>query len=98
MQFTTMMGYILMVELNSHKTGKMQRLWMRIAKDPHRLYEISRGEIGNCFLKIQTALFKGVHEHHCNSEKPLISAAFMLIRESGVVFVPNILGSLSCPG
>ena len=76
---------------------KMQRLWMRIAKDPHRLYEILMGEIGNCFLKIQTVLFKGVRECHWNSAKPFISAACVLIRESRGLFSPDILGSLLCP-
>ena len=80
-----------MVELESQKIcKKMQRLWMWIVKYPHPLYEIARREIGNLFLKIQTALFKGVCEYHWNSEKTLIFAACMFTRESRVVFTPAI--------
>ena len=61
---------------------KMKRLWIWITKDPNPFYEIPRGKIGNCFLKIQTTLFKLVYKHHWNSEKPLIFSAYILTRES----------------
>ena len=59
-------------------------------KDPHPFYEIPKGEIGNCFLNTQTALWKGVYERHWNLEKPLIFAACMLTKESGAKFAPDI--------
>ena len=59
---------------------KMQRLWMRIVKDPHPLYKIPKGRIGNRFLKIQTALWKGVRERKWNSEKALIFSPCMLTK------------------
>ena len=34
---------------------KMQRLWLWIVKDPHPLYDIPWGKIGNRFLKIQSS-------------------------------------------
>ena len=43
---------------------KVLRLWLQVVSDPHLLYEILRGKIGNRYLKVQTSLFKGVRERN----------------------------------
>ena len=68
----------------------MQRLWRRVVANAHPLYEIPRGAIGNCFLHIQTNLWKGVRERKSNSEKALIFAPCILRKESGTKFAPDI--------
>ena len=66
-------------------------MWMQIVKDPHPLYEIPKGKIGNRFLQIQTDLWKGVRKCKWNSEKALIFAARMITKESGVKYAPDTL-------
>ena len=63
---------------------------MQIVKDPHPLYEIPKGKIGNRFLQIQTDLWKGVRKCKWNSEKALIFDPCMLTKESGVKYAADI--------
>ena len=67
-----------------------QRRWKRVAQLPTSLYAAPKGKVGRRFVSTLAAEFRGVRDRQWNSERPLIFAAVILQKTTGVQSASSI--------